>query len=81
MTGEHSPPVSTYSFPVVIQKQVVDFMQTNPTVIHQTDSVRSALKAFKQAATTMLPVVNEDRRCEGWLRLDFTFDKTPGKQK
>ena len=50
------------------QKQVADFMRTNPTVVHETDSVRSALKIFKQAAASMLPVVNEDQRCKGWLR-------------
>jgi NADH dehydrogenase len=56
------------------QKQVADFMRTNPTVVHETDSVRSALKIFKQAAASMLPVVNEDQRSKGWLRLDFVFD-------
>ena len=56
------------------QKQVADFMRTNPTVVHETDSVRSALKIFKQAAASMLPVVNEDQLCKGWLRLDFVFD-------
>jgi NADH dehydrogenase len=60
--------------PGIRQKAVADFMQTNPTVIHETDSVWSALKTFKQAAATMLPVVNADQRCKGWLRLDFTFD-------
>jgi NADH dehydrogenase len=56
------------------QKQVADFMRINPTVVHETDSVRSALKIFKQAAASMLPVVNEDQLCKGWLRLDFVFD-------
>jgi NADH:ubiquinone reductase (H+-translocating) len=58
----------------VRQKQVADFMRTNPVVVRETDSVMSALKIFKQAAATMLPVVNEDQRCKGWLRLDFVFD-------
>jgi NADH:ubiquinone reductase (H+-translocating) len=58
----------------VRQKQVADFMRTNPVVVHETDSVMSALKTFKQAAATMLPVVNEDQQCKGWLRLDFVFD-------
>jgi NADH dehydrogenase len=58
----------------VRQKQVADFMRTNPVVVHETDSVMSALKTFKQAAASMLPVVNEDQRCKGWLRLDFVFD-------
>jgi NADH:ubiquinone reductase (H+-translocating) len=56
------------------QKQVADFMRTNPTVVHETDSVMSALKTFKQAAASMLPVVNEDQHCKGWLRLEFVFD-------
>jgi NADH dehydrogenase len=58
----------------VRQKQVAEFMRTNPVVVHETDSVMSALKTFKQAAASMLPVVNEDQRCKGWLRLDFVFD-------
>ena len=56
------------------QKRVADFMQTNPTVVHETDTVMSALKTFKQAAATMLPVVNDDQQCKGWLRLEFVFD-------
>jgi NADH dehydrogenase len=56
------------------QKQVADFMRTNPTVVHETDSVRSALQTFKQAGASMLPVVNEDQHCKGWLRLEFAFD-------
>jgi CBS domain-containing protein len=53
---------------------VADFMHSNPTVIHETDSVRLALKTFKQAAASMLPVVNEDQMCQGWLRLEIAFD-------
>jgi NADH:ubiquinone reductase (H+-translocating) len=56
------------------QKRVADFMRTNPTVIRDTDSVISALKTFKQAEASMLPVVNEDQQCRGWLRLEFVFD-------
>jgi CBS-domain-containing membrane protein len=40
----------------------------------QTDSVMLALKVFKEAAASMLPVINQDRLCKGWLRLDFVFD-------
>jgi NADH dehydrogenase len=60
--------------PGIRQKRVADFMRTNPTVVHETDSVMSALKTFKQAAASMLPVVNEDQQCKGWLRLEFVFD-------
>ena len=60
--------------PELRQKRVADFMRTNPTVVRETDSVMSALKIFKQAAASMLPVVNEDQLCKGWLRLDFVFD-------
>jgi NADH:ubiquinone reductase (H+-translocating) len=56
------------------QKRVADFMRSNPTTIHETDSVRSALKTFKAAAASMLPVVNESQQCKGWLRLEFVFD-------
>ena len=60
--------------PELHQKRVADFMRTNPTVVQETDSVLSALKIFKQAAASMLPVVNHDQLCKGWLRLDFVFD-------
>ena len=60
--------------PVLRQKRVADFMRTNPTVVHETDSAMSALKIFKQAAASMLPVVNEDQLSKGWLRLDFVLD-------
>jgi NADH dehydrogenase len=60
--------------PEIRQKKVADFMRPDPTVVHENDSVRSALKTFKQAAASMLPVVNEDQQCKGWLRLEFVFD-------
>ena len=60
--------------PGLRQKRVADFMRTNPTVVQETDSAMSALKIFKQAAASMLPVVNEDQLCKGWLRLDFVLD-------
>lgn len=60
--------------PEIRQKRVADFMRTNPIVVRETDSVRAALKTFKQAAASMLPVVNENQQCKGWLRLDFVFD-------
>ena len=60
--------------PGLREKQAEDFVRTNPTVVHETDSALSALKTFKQAAASMLPVVNENQECKGWLRLDFVFD-------
>jgi signal-transduction protein with cAMP-binding, CBS, and nucleotidyltransferase domain len=60
--------------PELHQKQVADFMRINPTVVRETDTVLSALKLFKQTAASMLPVVNQDQLCKGWLRLDFVFD-------
>jgi NADH dehydrogenase len=60
--------------PKLRQKRVADFMRTNPAVVRETDSVISALKIFKQAPASMLPVVNQDQLCKGWLRLDLVFD-------
>jgi NADH dehydrogenase len=60
--------------PEIRQKKVADFMRPDPTVVHENDSVRSALKTFKQAAASMLPVLNEGQQCKGWLRLEFVFD-------
>jgi NADH:quinone reductase (non-electrogenic) len=60
--------------PEVRQKRVAHFMRTNPTVVRETDSVRSALKIFKTASASVLPVVDQRQLCKGWLRLDFVFD-------
>jgi predicted transcriptional regulator len=60
--------------PEIRQKKVADFMRSHPTVVQEADSVMSALQTFKQTAASMLPVVNEDQQCKGWLRLDFVFD-------
>jgi NADH dehydrogenase len=56
------------------QKRVEDFMRRDAVVLRDTDSILAALKAFKQAGATILPVVNEEMRCKGWLRLDLAFD-------
>jgi len=55
-------------------QRVADFMLADPVVVRETDSVGSALKTFKQAAASLLPVVDEAQRCKGWLRLEFVFD-------
>jgi NADH:ubiquinone reductase (H+-translocating) len=36
-------------------KRVADFMRTDPVVLRETDSVRSALKTFQQTAASLLP--------------------------
>jgi len=74
LTLDERKAVVNRASPGLRQKQVADFMRTNPTVVHESDSVMSALKTFKQAAASMLPVVNEDQHCKGWLRLEFVFD-------
>jgi NADH dehydrogenase len=56
------------------QKRVEDFMRRDPTVLRETDSIHAALKNFKQAGATILPVVDNEMRCKGWLRLDHVFD-------
>jgi NADH:ubiquinone reductase (H+-translocating) len=56
------------------QKRVEDFMRRDPVVIRDTDSILTALRAYKQASATMLPVVDDKLQCKGWLRLDFAFD-------
>jgi NADH:ubiquinone reductase (H+-translocating) len=56
------------------QKRVEDFMRRDAVVLRDTDSILAALKAFRQAGATILPVVNEDMRCKGWVRLDLAFD-------
>jgi NADH:quinone reductase (non-electrogenic) len=56
------------------QKRVEDFMRRDPTVLRETDSIHAALKSFKQAGATILPVVDNEMRCKSWLRLDLVFD-------
>jgi len=74
LTLDERKAIVDHASPEIRQKKVADFMRPDPTVIHENDSVRSALKTFKQAAASMLPVVNEEQQCKGWLRLDFVFD-------
>ena len=49
-------------------------MRVGTVVLRDTDSVLVAIKAFKRAGATLLPVLDENNRCKGWLRLDFAFD-------
>jgi NADH:ubiquinone reductase (H+-translocating) len=60
--------------PSVRQKRVDDFMRRDVVVLRDTDSVLVAIKAFKRAGATLLPVVDDNNRCKGWLRLEFAFD-------
>jgi NADH dehydrogenase len=56
------------------QKRVEELMRRDPVVIRDTDSVLTALRAYKQAGETILPVVDGKMQCKGWLRLDLAFD-------
>jgi CBS-domain-containing membrane protein len=49
-------------------------LRVGAPVLRETDTVLVALRAFKQANATMLPVVNGEMRCQSWLRLDFALD-------
>jgi NADH:ubiquinone reductase (H+-translocating) len=60
--------------PAIRQKRVEDFMRRDPVALKETDSILTALKAYKQASATILPVVDEKMQCKGWLRLDLVFD-------
>jgi NADH:quinone reductase (non-electrogenic) len=60
--------------PAVLEKRVEDFMRVGTAVLRDTDSILAALKTFKQANATMLPVVDAEMRCKSWLRLDFALD-------
>jgi NADH:ubiquinone reductase (H+-translocating) len=56
------------------QKRVEDFMRRDPIVLRGTDSTLAAMKNFKQAGATILPVVDDEMRCKAWLRLDLALD-------
>ena len=61
--------------PAVLKKRVEDFMRVGTAAVRwDTDSILTALKTFKQANATMLPVVDAEMRCKSWLRLDFALD-------
>jgi NADH:ubiquinone reductase (H+-translocating) len=60
--------------PTLRQKRVDDFVRRDAIVLRETDSVLDALKAFKQAGASILPVVDASNQCKGWLRLDLAFD-------
>ena len=56
------------------QKRVEEFMRRDPVVLRGTDSIRTALQAYKQAGATILPLVADEMRCTGWVRLDLALD-------
>jgi NADH:quinone reductase (non-electrogenic) len=60
--------------PALLKKRVEDFMRVGTAVLRDTDSILAALKTFRQADATMLPVVDAEMRCKRWLRLDFALD-------
>jgi NADH:ubiquinone reductase (H+-translocating) len=60
--------------PTFRQKRVEDFMRRDPVVLRGTDSIGTALKAYKQAGATILPLVADEMRCTGWVRLDLVLD-------
>jgi NADH dehydrogenase len=60
--------------PSLRQKRVEDFMRRDAVVLRETDSTLSAVKAFKQAGASLLPVLDANMHCKGWLRLDLAFD-------
>ena len=60
--------------PTFRQKRVEDFMRRDPVVLRGTDSIHAALQAYKQAGATILPLVADEMRCTGWVRLDLVLD-------
>jgi NADH:ubiquinone reductase (H+-translocating) len=60
--------------PTLRQKRVEDLMRRDPVVLRGTDSIHAALKAYKQAGATILPLVADEMRCTGWVRLDLVLD-------
>ncbi len=60
--------------PSLLQKHVGEFMRADSVALRETDSILAALKIFKGANATMLPVLDDEGRCKSWLRLDFALD-------
>jgi signal-transduction protein with cAMP-binding, CBS, and nucleotidyltransferase domain len=60
--------------PAFRQKRVEDFMRRDPVVLRGSDSIHIALQAYKQAGATILPLVADEMRCTGWVRLDLALD-------
>ena len=74
LTLEERKAIVDRSSPSLRQKRVEDFMRRDAVVLRGTDSILTAVKGFKQASATILPVVDDENRCKGWLRLDHAFD-------
>jgi NADH:ubiquinone reductase (H+-translocating) len=55
-------------------KAVSDFAQFSPAKLKESSVVRDALQIFHQANSSMLPVVDDSDKPQGWLRLDAAFD-------
>ncbi|MBV9299849.1 MAG: FAD-dependent oxidoreductase [Verrucomicrobia bacterium] len=63
-----------HASPSLRQKRVEDFMRRDEVVLRGTDSILTAMKAFKKAGAAILPVLDDENRCKGWLRLALAFD-------
>ena len=74
LTLEERKAIADRTTPSFRQKRVDDFMRRDAIVLREADSIHGALKAFKQAGAAILPVVDNEMRCKGWLRLDLVFD-------
>jgi NADH dehydrogenase len=60
--------------PSVRQKHVEDFVRRDAVVLRETDTIFTALKAYKEAGAAILPVLDDKMECKGWVRLDLAFD-------
>jgi len=74
LTLEERKAIVDRTSPSFRQKRVDDLMRREAIVLREADSIHGALKAFKQAGAAILPVVDNEMRCKGWLRLDLVFD-------
>ena len=73
-TAEERHALVSRAQPSVREKTVADFLRKDVPAIQESVLVLDVLKTFKQAQHSMLPVVDENARPKGWLRLDFVFD-------
>ncbi|MBV9273063.1 MAG: FAD-dependent oxidoreductase [Verrucomicrobia bacterium] len=55
-------------------KAISDFAHFSPAKLSESSVVRDALQIFHQANSSMLPVVDDSDKPQGWLRLDAAFD-------
>ncbi|MBV8585545.1 MAG: FAD-dependent oxidoreductase [Verrucomicrobia bacterium] len=59
----------------ILDRDVASFLRRDHTYIQDSVTIQEALRAFQEAQSSLLAVVDKERKPKGWLRLDVVFDR------